>query len=168
MARNVKTTQSRKKKKVKFEISVGIFLFRKENGKIFWLLLHYPAGHWDFVKGHIEKNEKIEETIRREVFEESGIKNFQIYPEFKKSITYWFNNQKYIGKNEWIYKKVIYLLGETSEKEIKISPEHIEGKWFETERAFKMITFKNTKKIFLEAVDLLSHLQKSATQKNNN
>ncbi|MGB9847804.1 MAG: bis(5'-nucleosyl)-tetraphosphatase [Minisyncoccia bacterium] len=164
MARNVKITQNRKKKKVKFEISVGIFLFRKENEKIFWLLLHYPAGHWDFVKGHIEKNEKIEETIRREVFEETGIKNFQIYPNFQKSITYWFNNQKYTGKKEWIYKKVIFLLGETKESDIRLSPEHTEAKWMTTNEASKTITFANTRKIFLQAVELITNRQKSAKE----
>ena len=33
MARNVETTQSQPKKKVKFEVSVGIFLFRQEKEK---------------------------------------------------------------------------------------------------------------------------------------
>lgn len=165
MVRNVKTFKKPKKKKVKFEISVGIFLFREEKGQILWLMLHYPAGHWDFVKGHIEKNEKIEETIRREVFEETGIKNFKIYPNFQKSITYWFNNEKYTGRKEWIYKKVIFLLGETTEKSIQLSPEHIEGKWLTTEEALKTITFPNTRKIFLQAVELIKNCQKSAEEK---
>ena len=33
------------------ETSAGIVLFRKENLKNLFLLLHYPSGHWDFVKG---------------------------------------------------------------------------------------------------------------------
>lgn len=158
MAKNVNIAQKKKKRKVKFEISAGIFLFRRENGKILWLLLHYPAGHWDFIKGHIEKNEKIEETIRREVFEESGIKNFTIYPNFRKTIDFWFNNKKYTGRPEWVYKKVIFLLGETKEKEIRLSPEHLEGKWLTTEEALATITFFNTRKIFLQAVELINKL----------
>ena len=39
------------------ETSAGIVLFRREESKILFLLLHYPSGHWDFVKGKIEKNE---------------------------------------------------------------------------------------------------------------
>jgi len=158
MARNVKTTQSQPKKKVKFEVSVGIFLFRREKGKCLWLLLHYPAGHWDFIKGHIEKNEKIEETIRRETFEEAGIKNFKIFPGFKKIVTYWFKDTKH-NDNRLIRKKVIFLLGETKEKEIKISPEHLEGKWVTTKEALEIITFKNVKKFFNQAVEFLKKYQ---------
>ena len=40
------------------EISAGIVLFRRENEKIFFLLLHYPSGHWDFVKGKMENGER--------------------------------------------------------------------------------------------------------------
>ncbi len=37
------------------ETSAGIVLFRKEGAKNLFLLLHYPSGHWDFVKGKMEK-----------------------------------------------------------------------------------------------------------------
>ena len=40
-----------------FERSAGILLYRELAMKKFFLLLHYPSGHWDFVKGRIEKNE---------------------------------------------------------------------------------------------------------------
>ena len=36
------------------ETSAGIVLFRKEDSKTLFLLLHYPSGHWDFVKGKME------------------------------------------------------------------------------------------------------------------
>ncbi|HOV88765.1 MAG TPA: NUDIX domain-containing protein [Candidatus Paceibacterota bacterium] len=155
MARNAKINQSKQKKKIKFEISVGIFLFRREKGKCLWLLLHYPAGHWDFIKGHIEKNEKIEETIRREVLEETGIKSFKIIPHFQKTLDYWFNNKRYTGEDEMVHKKVIFLLGETKEKKIQISSEHLEGGWFTTEETLKILTFNNVKKYFLQAVAFL-------------
>ncbi|HOD97033.1 MAG TPA: NUDIX domain-containing protein [Candidatus Paceibacterota bacterium] len=155
MARNVQINKSKQKKKIKFEVSVGIFLFRREKGKILWLLLHYPAGHWDFVKGHIEKNEKIEETIRRELAEETGIRNLKLIPRFQKTLQYWFNNKRYSGRDEMVFKRVIFLLGETEEKEIIISEEHLEGRWFTTKEALSIITFKNVKKYFLQAVAFL-------------
>ena len=37
------------------ETSAGIVLYRKENTKKLFLLLHYPSGHWDFVKVKMEK-----------------------------------------------------------------------------------------------------------------
>ena len=36
------------------EKSAGIVLFRREGSENLFLLLHYPSGHWDFVKGHKE------------------------------------------------------------------------------------------------------------------
>ena len=58
-----------------FEYSVGSVIYRRENGKILFLLLHYVSGHWDFVKGHKEKDETDLETLKRETFEETGIKD---------------------------------------------------------------------------------------------
>ena len=52
------------------EKSAGAIIFRK-NKKIKYLLLHYPSAsktqakdYWDFPKGHIEKGETIEQTVR--------------------------------------------------------------------------------------------------------
>ncbi len=57
---------------------------------------------------------------------------------------------------------MIFLLGETKEKEIKISPEHLEGKWVTTKEALEIITFKNVKKFFNQAVEFLKKYQISA------
>ena len=55
------------------EISAGVVIFRRENSRILFLLLHYPSGHWDFVKGKIEKGETFHQTAIRETKEETGI-----------------------------------------------------------------------------------------------
>ncbi len=39
------------------EKSAGIVLFRNDASKNEFLLLNYPQGHWDFVKGKVEQNE---------------------------------------------------------------------------------------------------------------
>ena len=45
------------------ERSAGAVLFNETgSGKIF-LLLNYPSGHWDFVKGNIEKGETLQQTV---------------------------------------------------------------------------------------------------------
>ena len=40
------------------EKSAGAVIFRREDSKIYYLLLHYTARHWDLSKGHIEEGEK--------------------------------------------------------------------------------------------------------------
>ena len=38
-------------------ISSGIILFNENNNTRKYLLLNYPTGHWDFVKGGVELGE---------------------------------------------------------------------------------------------------------------
>lgn len=71
------------------EFSAGAVIFHK-NEKIEYLLLKYKAKHWDFPKGHIEKGESYEETIRREVKEETGLTEIEFLNGFKKSIRFFF------------------------------------------------------------------------------
>jgi len=139
------------------ERSAGAIIFRKENNKIYYLLLHYPRGarkphpYWDFPKGHIEKGEKLEETAKREVEEETGNKDVKFTEGFKEWIKYFFRAE---GKT--IFKIVTFFLAETKTKEVKISQEHIGYKWLSYEQSLKQLTFKNAKQILKKANNFLS------------
>jgi 8-oxo-dGTP pyrophosphatase MutT (NUDIX family) len=58
------------------EKSCGAILFRIINKEIEYLILRSlePDSFWGFAKGHMEGSETEEETCKREVFEETGIK----------------------------------------------------------------------------------------------
>ncbi len=139
------------------EKSAGAVIFRKEGGKIYYLLLHYPSNakspreYWDFPKGHIEKGEKIEETVKREVEEETGLKDIKLIEGFKEWIKYFF---KFKEKN--IFKIVTFFLAETKTKEVKVSFEHIGFKWLPYEEAIEKLTFKNAKEILKKANEFIS------------
>jgi len=140
------------------ERSAGAVVFRRENSKIFYLLLHYPGAshraekdYWDFPKGHIERGEKIEETVKREVFEETGLKDIEILPGFKETINYFF---KFEGKN--ILKFVTFFLAQTKEKDVKISFEHIGYEWLPYEEAIKRLTFQNSREVLKKANEFLN------------
>ena len=60
------------------EKSAGIVLFRNDSDKNEFLLLNYPQGHWDFVKGKIEQNETSHEAAIRETREETGLRFTEI------------------------------------------------------------------------------------------
>ena len=66
------------------ETSAGIVLFRKEESKILFLLLHYPSGHWDFVKGKMEQGESTHQTAVRETKEETGITDITFIENFEE------------------------------------------------------------------------------------
>ena len=138
------------------EKSAGAVIFRKEKGKIFYLLLHYPTGfrtakeYWDLPKGHIEKEEEEIKTVKREVEEETGLRDIEFTPGFKETIKYFF---KFQGKT--IFKTVVFYLAQTKTKEVKISEEHIDYKWLPHNEAIKRLTFKNAKDILKKANNFL-------------
>jgi 8-oxo-dGTP pyrophosphatase MutT (NUDIX family) len=130
--------------------SAGAIVFRKENNKIKYLLIKYGLGHWEFPRGLIEKGEKLEQTVKREIKEETGIKDIKFLPGFKEWIKFFY---KFKGKN--IMKIVTYFLVKTKEKKIKLSFEHKDYAWLEYKEALEKLTFKNAKEILKKANDFL-------------
>ncbi len=133
------------------ETSAGIVLFRHISNKNEFLLLNYPQGHWDFIKGKVEQNETLHETAIRETKEETGISNIKFIDGFEESVEYDFR-----FKNEDIHKKVIFFLAKTSEKKISLSHEHNDYLWLGYNDALKKTTFKNAKNVLLKANEFLS------------
>ena len=133
------------------ETSAGIVLFRKEGGVNLFLLLHYPSGHWDFVKGKMEKGESVKETAIRETQEETGITDVTFLENFEEWIEYNFQYQ-----GELVHKKVVFFLAETKETDIKISHEHLDYTWMDYNTAMEKTTFDNAKTVLTKAQTLLS------------
>lgn len=131
------------------ERSAGVILFNKTE-EIQFLVLKYPSGHWDFVKGNIEEGEEEEETARRELFEETGINNMNIKKGFNQKVEY-----NYYKKNNKVHKIVSYYLAETEQKEVKLSFEHLDYKWVNYDNLMKLITFDNSKDILKKANELI-------------
>jgi 8-oxo-dGTP pyrophosphatase MutT (NUDIX family) len=134
------------------ETSAGIVLFRKEESKILFLLLHYPSGHWDFVKGKMEQGESTHQTAIRETKEETGITDITFVENFEEWIQY---NFKYQG--ELVQKKVVFFLAETKTKEVKISHEHSGYTWMDYNSSMEKTTFDNAKTVLTKAEKLLSN-----------
>src|SRR3989338_7748810 len=122
------------------EKSCGIVLFREKNTERYYLLLHYPGGHWDFPKGHVEKDEKERETAARELLEETGISTPEFSQGFRESVSY-----KYYKGRKLSNKQVIFFLAKTDFKDIKLSHEHHDFIWLPYDAALKKLTFDNAK-----------------------
>lgn len=133
------------------ETSAGIILFRKEDSKILFLLLHYPSGHWDFVKGKMEKGESAHETAIREAQEETGITDITFLENFEEWIEYNFQFQ-----GELVHKKVVFFLAETKTKDVKISHEHLNHTWMDYNTSMEKTTFDNAKTVLTKAQTLLT------------
>jgi 8-oxo-dGTP pyrophosphatase MutT (NUDIX family) len=133
------------------ETSSGVVLFRKENEKILFLLLHYPSGHWDFVKGKMEEGETPHETAIRETQEETGITDVEFLDNYEEWIQYNFQYQ-----GELVQKKVVFFLGETKTKDITISHEHLNFTWMDYTTAMEKTTFDNAKTVLSKSYSLLT------------
>ena len=109
-------------------------------------LLLQNAGRWDFPKGGVEKGESELQTVLREVEEESGLKDLEIVPGFRKVVEYFYRRD---GKN--IHKQVVYMLGNTKDGKVKISFEHQGYGWFPYNEALEKASYENSKITLTEA-----------------
>jgi 8-oxo-dGTP pyrophosphatase MutT (NUDIX family) len=134
--------------------SVGFVVYTLVNAKRQYLLLKYPEGHIDLVKGHIDSTDAdLLATAARELEEETGLFEFKHIEGFFHEIYY-----EYIRDLETHQKKVDFFLAEVYSNEIKISHEHTEFIWCSFEEAMKCITFDNARSVVSAAEDFLSNL----------
>ena len=122
--------------------------FKKSEVK--YLLLHYQAGHWDFVKGNVESGESEKDTVVRELREETGIADATFVENFREEIEYFYRRQ-----STTIHKEVVFFLIQTRTEEVKISYEHVGYTWLNYQHALEKLTFKNAKSVLQKAHDIL-------------
>jgi bis(5'-nucleosidyl)-tetraphosphatase len=115
-----------------------------------YLLLHYEAGHWDFVKGNVEPNESEKETVIRELREETGIVDARFVEGFREKITYFYRRQ-----GTTVHKDVIFFIIETQTETVKLSFEHVGYIWLNYTDALEKLTFKNAKDVLQKAHKVL-------------
>lgn len=144
----------RPKKRIVKEKSCGVILYRMDEGERHYLFLHYPGGHWDFPKGHVEKKDKGEKaTAFRELKEETGIDKIEFIPGYREPMFYDFHR----GRREIVKKTVIYFLAVTKGLDVKLSHEHQGAVWLTYEEGLQQLTYENAR-------DLLKKAEQHLTQ----
>ncbi len=137
------------------KISYGAVIYRKEKNKILYLLLYRKARKnyiemWDFPRGLIEKGETPKEDVKREIREETGIRNLKFIKGFRKKVR-WF----YKKEGKIIFKEATYFLAGTKTKKVRLDFEHDKFRWCTFEEALKLIKFSNRKNVLKKADKLL-------------
>ncbi|MBI2630092.1 NUDIX domain-containing protein [Candidatus Pacearchaeota archaeon] len=135
---------------MRYDQSAGFIIFFNDvnNSRIKFLLLKYP-NYWGFPKGMIEKDESSEQAAKRELEEETGIKEIKIIPGFRHEQEWFFQLN-----NERVKKKAVFFLAETTKEEAKntrISWEHEDFAWLSLEDALKKLKIKQNKEMLLSA-----------------
>jgi len=136
--------------------SFGVIpIFKNPEGDFLFCLVQHQGKHWGFPKGHPNLGEREEETIKRELEEETGITDIEIISDT-------FFNQQYIFEKDGIAydKSVKYFLGFVSSIDTStlddFKDEISEMKWLSFKEARELITFDNAKIILDKVSDYLT------------
>jgi 8-oxo-dGTP pyrophosphatase MutT (NUDIX family) len=146
-----------------YEQSAGFIIFREDKkGKRLYLLLHYPGGHVDFPKGHIEKGETKYQAAARELREETGITKVDWVEGFKEKLHYFYKHDDKI-----MSKEVFFFLAQTKQKNITISFEHQGSFWLPYEEAYQKITYENSKELLKKGEETVNFKEDNHQKKNH-
>ena len=132
------------------EKSCGALVFRRDEreGKLYIALIRHVHGRfYSFPKGHVEKGESEKMTAEREVLEETSLK-INITSDFRTTVNY--------KPSYKVEKEVVYFLAETDQVDVIPRPGEIEKvKWVSVDEALDVLTHKNDKRVFREALAII-------------
>ncbi len=131
------------------ERSAGAILCRESSTGKLYLLLNYPSGHWDFVKGNIEKGENLKQTVLREIAEETGISDVDFVEGFEDRVEYHYQRD-----GQLVHKEVIFFLAKTKTEDVKLSHEHHGFIWLNFNNALRKLTYKTAQNLLKKVKDL--------------
>ncbi|MHC4662611.1 MAG: bis(5'-nucleosyl)-tetraphosphatase [Planctomycetota bacterium] len=141
------------------ETAAGFILFHREGNSIRWLTLRNAAhATWGFPKGRCSGGESPLETARRELNEETGVRDINIIEGFEHEISY-IAEYPDGGKSN---KSVVYLLAEVRSDSITISSEHDEHRWVLDNEMLRLLQFENLRDSFSRAVAFLENAGKNS------
>lgn len=129
--------------------SVGAVIFNANNE----VLIMYSAQnkYWEFPKGKVEPGERELDTLKREMFEETGIKRFRLQPNFREFLYYTFR----VGQ-QLIQKVVVYYLFKTGSP-VVVSDEHKDYKWVPIEDVPRYLKHVNQRDLLRRVKLFLQH-----------
>ena len=144
------------KKILPLRIGVGAVLLNKNNQVFVGKRRDNPVNKWQMPQGGVDNNEKLVDALKRELYEETSVKSYEIIHELDRWLTYELPENllgkiwrgKYGGqKQRWF---ILRFSGEENEINVNTKkPEFLEWKWVEIESLPNIIVdFK--KKVYEE------------------
>jgi len=139
-----------------YERSCGAVVFRRTGSDLRFLLIkNRRSANWGFPKGHVEDHETPEQTAKREVLEETGLR-VRLLPGFSCQAEYTIQGS--------IEKSVTIFLAETTDRRTVIQESEIENYvWLGYNKALQTLKFDNDRNILRKAY---AYLRRVANQVN--
>ena len=144
--------------KLPFRIGVGIIVLNHKNQVFVGKRKDNPGNNWQMPQGGIDEGEDFISAMKRELMEETSIKNIKILKELEHLYQYDLPKNlvgiiwkgKFRGqKQKWFITR---FLGKDTEINLKTKhPEFIEWKWIEPEKLPEVIVYFK-KEIYLSLV----------------
>ena len=124
-----------------------VFRFTRDKKDIQVLLIQDSKGRWTIPKGHIEPGETAKMTARREIEEETGLKNVSILTWLGKIHFKYRRSDKLV-----LMTTQIYLVQALDSKEMPIPEKWMKGiRWFSFADALDAIEYEDIEKLMLIA-----------------
>ena len=152
------------KHKLPMRIGVGVIILNNENRVFVGKRKDNPINKWQMPQGGVDKGEDFITAMRRELVEETSIKNIKVIKEIDQMYEYELPENlvgiiwkgKFRGQRQkWF---IVRFLGKDSEINLDTKyPEFIDWKWIEPKELPKLIVYfkKNLYVDLLKEINLL-------------
>lgn len=129
--------------------SAGGIVINNE-GKI--LVVSQGGLSWSLPKGYIDEGEDALTTAKREIYEESGIKNLEFVKDLGSYKRYKMDANLKDDKSE--LKNIHMFLFRTNEEKLKpIDSHNPEARWIEKDKVAGLLSHRKDKAFFLEVIE---------------
>jgi len=111
------------------------------------VVVNQQRASWSLPKGHVEGEETLLETARREIYEETGVSDLELVKELGTIERYKGGLNDDEDKSEW--KIITMFLFRTNAEKLKpVDLENPEARWVPKKEVAGLLTYKEDKEFF--------------------
>ena len=131
-------------KRINKTITAGGIIINEYNEIV---IVNQNHDSWSLHKGHVEKNETVLETAKREIYEETGLSNIELLKELGSYDRYRIGLD---GKDDLTELKIIYMfLFKVKKQKLKpLDPHNPEARWVDPGNVSTYLTHQKDKDFF--------------------